>query len=87
MPIPDASVPTPSVEVLPPVEPDPSPPAIDDTTTDVVEPCPCVALYEDEWWKDLPPDIQGAYGILGYNETMWVSIYDEHLCVITIISL
>ena len=33
--------------------------------------CPCVELYEDEWWRDLPPDIQQLYGVLGYNEALW----------------
>jgi hypothetical protein len=28
-------------------------------------------LYYDEYWKDLPPDIQAAYATLGYNETAW----------------
>lgn len=28
-------------------------------------------LYEDEWWRDLPPVIQEAYTILGWNETRW----------------
>jgi hypothetical protein len=28
-------------------------------------------LYEDEWWRDLPPEIQAAYATLGYNEQMW----------------
>lgn len=30
-------------------------------------------LYEDEWWRDLPPDIQDAYTLLGWNETSWDS--------------
>ena len=33
--------------------------------------CPCAELYEDEWWRDLPPDIQQLYGVLGYNEALW----------------
>lgn len=28
-------------------------------------------LYGDEWWTDLPPDIQEAFIILGWNETIW----------------
>jgi len=28
-------------------------------------------LYHDEWWADLPADIQAAYAILGYNENSW----------------
>lgn len=28
-------------------------------------------LYEEEWWGDLPPKIQEAYKVLGYNETLW----------------
>jgi uncharacterized membrane protein SirB2 len=28
-------------------------------------------LYEDEWWRDLPPEIQDAYAVLGWNETVW----------------
>ena len=28
-------------------------------------------LYYDEWWADLPADIQTAYATLGYNETVW----------------
>lgn len=27
--------------------------------------------YGDEWWRDLPPEIQGAYATLGWNETTW----------------
>eukprot|EP00578_Thalassiosira_sp_NH16_P001253 CAMPEP_0181131218 /NCGR_PEP_ID=MMETSP1071-20121207/30305_1 /TAXON_ID=35127 /ORGANISM="Thalassiosira sp., Strain NH16" /LENGTH=715 /DNA_ID=CAMNT_0023217391 /DNA_START=318 /DNA_END=2465 /DNA_ORIENTATION=- len=28
-------------------------------------------LYEKEWWRDLPPDIQEAYAALGWDERMW----------------
>lgn len=28
-------------------------------------------LYYDEWWADLPPAIQDAYAILGYDENIW----------------
>jgi hypothetical protein len=28
-------------------------------------------LYYDEWWADLPPDIQAAYTVLGYTEAVW----------------
>ena len=28
-------------------------------------------IYGDEWWRDLPPEIQSAYLILGWNETAW----------------
>lgn len=28
-------------------------------------------LYGDEWWRDLPPEIQTAFTVLGWNETIW----------------
>lgn len=28
-------------------------------------------LYGDEWWRDLPPVIQEAFAILGWNEATW----------------
>ena len=28
-------------------------------------------LYGDEWFRDLPPEIQTAYTVLGWNETLW----------------
>ncbi|KAL7516695.1 hypothetical protein ACHAWX_001682 [Stephanocyclus meneghinianus] len=27
--------------------------------------------YEKEWWRDLPPEIQDAYTVLGWDETVW----------------
>ena len=27
--------------------------------------------YGDEWWRELPPEIQGAFATLGWNETTW----------------
>ena len=30
-----------------------------------------MALHEDAFWSDLPPDVQAAYTILGFNERMW----------------
>ncbi|KAL3810567.1 hypothetical protein ACHAXA_001180 [Cyclostephanos tholiformis] len=30
-----------------------------------------VLAYYDEFWIDLPVEIQGAFGVLGYNETTW----------------
>jgi hypothetical protein len=32
---------------------------------------PEIVAYYDEYWKDLPLEIQDAYGVLGYNETAW----------------
>ena len=28
-------------------------------------------IYDDEWWIDLPPEIQSAFGTLGWDETSW----------------
>ncbi|KAL7537925.1 hypothetical protein ACHAXR_008164 [Thalassiosira sp. AJA248-18] len=28
-------------------------------------------VYGDEWWRDLPQDIQGAFAVLGWNENIW----------------
>ena len=30
-----------------------------------------ILAYYDEFWQDLPEEIQVAYGVLGYNETAW----------------
>jgi hypothetical protein len=30
-----------------------------------------ILAYYDEFWQDLPEEIQDAYGVLGYNETTW----------------
>ena len=27
--------------------------------------------YYDEYWKDLPPDVQAAYAVLGFDENKW----------------
>ena len=32
---------------------------------------PEIVAYYNEYWKDLPLEIQDAYGVLGYNETAW----------------
>lgn len=56
-PVTSASVPP---YPVPPTDPVPpvSPPTPDE-------------LYGDEWWRDLPPDVQAAYAVLGYDEIMW----------------
>ena len=32
---------------------------------------PEIVAYYNEYWKDLPLEIQAAFGVLGYNETKW----------------
>ena len=46
-------------------------------TSTVIDPAADVTLtstivaYCDEYWEDLPLEIQDAFGVLGYNETAW----------------
>ena len=47
-----------------------SPPVTNSPTREPTQPT-SEELYEDEWWRDLPPEIQAAYATLGYNEQMW----------------
>eukprot|EP00984_Skeletonema_dohrnii_P010709 scaffold4199_cov110-Skeletonema_dohrnii-CCMP3373.AAC.2 len=47
-----------------------SQPVTTSPTKEVAQPTPD-EQYEDEWWRDLPPEIQAAYATLGYNEQMW----------------
>jgi len=73
------NIPSPTSPISPgvpaPVEPPPSDsisaltPAVSDPVVPA-SPTP-MELYEEEWWRDLPPVIQDAYAVLGYNETAW----------------
>jgi len=47
-----------------------SQPVTTSPTKELAQPTP-EEQYEDEWWRDLPPEIQAAYATLGYNEQMW----------------
>eukprot|EP00585_Thalassiosira_rotula_P010783 CAMPEP_0196136300 /NCGR_PEP_ID=MMETSP0910-20130528/4651_1 /TAXON_ID=49265 /ORGANISM="Thalassiosira rotula, Strain GSO102" /LENGTH=1111 /DNA_ID=CAMNT_0041396565 /DNA_START=109 /DNA_END=3444 /DNA_ORIENTATION=+ len=52
------------------VAPDDNPaPSLPNTPT--TDPNSPEALYYDEYWADLPPDIQAAYSVLGLDETKW----------------
>jgi len=56
--------------VTAPVEPAPVPAATPVEPAAPTQPTPA-ELYEDEYWADLPSEIQAAYGVLLYNETAW----------------
>jgi len=57
-------------QVTAPVEPAPDPAATPVEPAAPTQPTPA-ELYENEYWADLPPEIQAAYGVLLYNETAW----------------
>ena len=46
-----------------------APPTVSSTSIEIME--TPADLYYDEFWADLPLDIQTAYTTLGYNETIW----------------
>ena len=48
-----------------------APTTIDPAAEDSAALTPEILANYDEYWKDLPEEIQDAYGVLGYNETAW----------------
>ena len=69
--------PSPTSAVVPSLSPVTSASVPPDPVVSPTDPVPPVLpptpdeLYGDEWWRDLPPDVQAAYAVLGYDEIMW----------------
>ena len=69
--------PSPTSAVVPSLSPVTSASVPPDPVVSPTDPVPPVLpptpdeLYGDEWWRDLPPDVQAAYAVLGYEEMMW----------------